>query len=171
MLMIKKIGLISLFLATSFLLSLKAWAVCPVCVVAVGFGVGLSRYLGVDDVLTGIWIGGMLLSLSLWTIDWFKKKKWRPKFRNIIVIAFYYLLTIIPLYYSGIIGHPFNKFLGIDKLIFGIVLGTIGLYAGNVWYQFLKKKNNGHAYFPFQKVVMPVSILIILNIIFYFLTK
>jgi len=58
-----------------------------------------------------------------------------------------------------------------DKLVFGIVLGTIGLWLGTVLYEYLKKKNNGHAHFPYEKVVIPVGFLVILNIIFYFVTK
>jgi len=38
-------------------------------------------------------------------------------------------------------------------------------------YNYLKRRNNGHAYFPFQKVVMPVGSLAILSMIFYFVTK
>ncbi|MEI7452226.1 MAG: hypothetical protein WCK37_03400 [Candidatus Falkowbacteria bacterium] len=167
----KKITIISLLLASSFLFAGKALAICPVCVVAVAAGVGLSRYLGVDDVLTGIWIGGLLLSISLWTIDWLVIKKWNFKFYKIVTILAYYLMVVVPMSYSEIIGHPFNKIWGMDKLIFGILLGTIALYLGNILYKFLKKKNNDRAHFPFEKVAIPVSFLVILNIIFYFVTK
>jgi len=30
------------------------FAQCPVCTVAIGVGVGLCRYLGIDDLITGI---------------------------------------------------------------------------------------------------------------------
>ena len=42
-------------------------AVCPVCTVAVGAGLEGMRLLGVDDVITGIWAGGLTLSLFFWT--------------------------------------------------------------------------------------------------------
>jgi hypothetical protein len=35
----------------------------------------------------------------------------------------------------------------------------------------LKQKNGGKAHFPFEKVVLPVAPLIILSVIFYFVTK
>lgn len=38
-------------------------AICPVCTVAVGTDVGLCRWLGIDDVLSGIWIGGLIISM------------------------------------------------------------------------------------------------------------
>ena len=40
-------------------------AICPLCVVAVGAGLGLSRWLGVDDVVSSIWIGALLVSMIL----------------------------------------------------------------------------------------------------------
>jgi len=63
-----------LFSPLSLLLALPAKAVCPVCVVAVGAGLGLSEYLGIDDSIAGLWVGGLLFALSLWTYDWIKKK-------------------------------------------------------------------------------------------------
>jgi hypothetical protein len=155
----------------SFLMASSAIAVCPICTVAVGAGVGLSRWLGIDDTITGLWIGGLTVSMLMWTIDWLDRKNIYFKERKTIVAVVYYLLIVAPLYWVDIIGHPFNKIWGIDKLFLGIVFGSIVFWSGAGWYFYLKAKNGGHAYFPFQKVVMPVSPLIILSFIFYFLTK
>jgi hypothetical protein len=76
-----------------------------------------------------------------------------------------------PLISKDLIGHPFNKIYGIDKLAFGAFFGTLAFAGFSFWYQSMKKKNGGHAHFAFQKVVMPFSALTILSIIFYFLTK
>ena len=54
----------------------NAQAVCPICVVAIGAGLGLSRWLGVDDLVSSVWIGAFLLTLVIWTIHWLKKKNW-----------------------------------------------------------------------------------------------
>jgi len=62
--------------------ALPAKAVCPVCTVAVGAGLGFSRYLGIDDTISGIWIGGLMVSISFWTIDWMKTKKWNYRSRR-----------------------------------------------------------------------------------------
>jgi len=35
----------------NFLISTKVYAICPVCTVAVAGGVGLSRWLGIDDLM------------------------------------------------------------------------------------------------------------------------
>lgn len=170
----KKIPIYLLFVfAISFLFAQKALAVCPICTIAVGVGVGLSRWLGIDDVITGLWIGGLIVSMIVWTESWLDKKNIHFKGRAFVNALAYYALIIIPLYYSGIIGNPMNTlcFCGLDKLLFGIIAGSVAFWFGASWYFYLKEKNNGHAYFPFQKVVMPILPLIILSVIYYLLTK
>ena len=160
-------------IAVSLLFAKKVLAVCPICTVVVGAGVGLSRWLGIDDTISGLWIGGLTVSMITWTESWLEKKNIRFKGRIFANILGYYSLIIIPLYYSGIIGHPLNTLCacGLDKLLLGIIVGSIGFWFGASWYYYLKEKNQGRVYFPFQKVVFPISPLIILSIIFYFLTK
>ena len=71
----RKKGLKIVMLLLTFFMSLtsQAHAFCPVCTVAVGTGVTFSRYLGVDDVISGVWIGGLILSSALWLKDILKK--------------------------------------------------------------------------------------------------
>lgn len=146
-------------------------AVCPVCVVAVGTGVGLCRWLGIDDTISGLWIGGLLVSLILWTLNWMKNKNFSFKSSWILVSVAYYVLTIWPLFSFNIMGHPLNKVWGMDKILIGIISGTI-LFLVSVWLNnFLKKKNNGKVYFPYQKVAIPVAFLLITSLIFYIIIK
>lgn len=80
-------------------------------------------------------------------------------------------MVIWPLYAQGFIGDPFNRLFGLDKLALGIAAGSI-IFALAAWgYEIIKKKNNGHAHFPFEKVVLPVSALALLSLLFYFLSK
>ncbi len=161
-------------LAVTFIelsLTAKAGAVCPVCTVAVTTGVGLSRWLGVDDTITGLWIGGVIVSLIIWTASWMEAHNIRFKGRGLITAISYYLLVCLPLYFAGIIGDPHNTLWGADKLALGIVVGSLGFYAGAWSYEWLKKRNKGRAYFPFQKVIMPLIPLILLSPVFYFVTK
>jgi hypothetical protein len=157
----------------NLLMAKQALAVCPICTIAVGAGVGLSRWLGIDDSITGLWIGGLTVSMITWTISWFDKKNIQFKGRIFVTILSYYLLIVIPLYFMGIMGNPLNTICacGLDKLIIGIVTGSGAFWFGAEWYFHLKEKNGGHAYFPFQKVVMPISPLIIMSLLFYFLTR
>ena len=145
---------------------LMAQAVCPVCTIAVVSGVGLSRYLGIDDIITGLWIGGLIVSMTMWTIDWLQKKHIRFLGRNLIIILAYLALIIIPLYFSGFFSHTASCVCGINKLLLGIINGALGFWAGAEWYQELKIHHGNRAYFPFQKVVMPLLPLIILSLLF-----
>jgi hypothetical protein len=148
-----------------------AHAICPVCTVAVGAGIGLSRWLGIDDTITGLWVGGLMVLLITWTLEWFEKKNIRFKGREIITALGYYVLVIAPLYYMDILAHPLNTLWGVDKLALGIGIGSLVFFGGARWYEAMKKANGGHAYFSFQKVVMPVAPLLILSAAFYFITR
>lgn len=161
------------FLAVAFsLLGAKSVsAVCPVCTMAVGAGVGFSRWLGIDDVIAGLWIGALTVSMIMWTINWLDKKNIHFKGRKIMIIVGYYLLMIVPLYGMDIMGHPFNTFWGMDKILLGVIFGSILFFLSSFWYEELKRKNGGHSYFPFQKVAMPLASLAIASVIFYFLTR
>jgi hypothetical protein len=148
-------------------ISAFAQPVCPVCTVVVAGGVGLCRYLGIDDMISGVWVGALLALLVMWTLKWLDKKNIHFKFRRLLVIIFFYFFTIAPLYWMHIIGQVNNKFLGIDKLVFGTAGGTIVFLAAFIFEnKFLRNKNAGKAYFPFQKVVIPVAALLILSFIF-----
>lgn len=167
----KKYLKFSLFSLFSFLFTTKASAMCPVCTVGVVAGLGLSRWLGIDDTISGIWIGGLLMSSSAWTESWLRSKKWNFSGSPIVIAIAYYALVIIPLYIKEIIGHPFNTLWGIDKLMLGIIVGSVFFGFVAILYKYMKMKNGGKAHFPFEKVVLPISTLIILSTVFYFITK
>lgn len=153
------------------LLPLKAHAVCPVCTLAAGVGVGLSRWLGIDDSITGLWIGGLTVCLIILTVNYLDKKNivfWGYKFW---VSIFYYASLLLSFYYLDITGHPLNVLWGVDKLTLGIVFGTLLFIIGITTHNILKKRNNNSSYFPFQKVVLPLLPLAIFSIIFYYITK
>ena len=59
----------------------SAFAVCPVCVVAVGSGLFIAEKLGVDDLIAAIWIGGLVTALAIALADKFRLIKLpRPKY-------------------------------------------------------------------------------------------
>ena len=147
-----------------------SFAVCPICTVAVAGGVELSRWLGVDDIIIGLWIGGLAVSLILWTESWLDKKNIKFKGRIYIDFLFYYLLIFISLYWGNLLNTSYKIFV-FPKILIGIVLGSVSFWWGNEFYIYLKEKNGGRAYFPFQKVLMPIIPLFILSIIFYFLLR
>lgn len=167
----KKLPLISLLALAGALLAKPAAAVCPICTIAVASGVGLSRYLGIDDTITGLWVGGLTVSIVIWTINWLDKKKIHFYGRDLVTVLAYVAIIFIPLYFTGLFGNGASCVCGVNKLLLGIVTGATGFWAGVEWYEYLKDKNNGRAYFPFQKVVMPITPLVILSLVFYWLVS
>lgn len=147
-----------------------AMAVCPVCTVAVGAGLEGMRLLGVDDVITGIWAGALTLSIFLWTVGWLKKRGVKNAFLQIGLpfIVYYGLLAAV--YALPGVEFGATTLWGIDKFLLGIIVGTIAFYLGARWYVRIKRKNGGHAQFAFQKVVVPLSFLVVVTIVFWLIT-
>lgn len=147
------------------------FAVCPICTVTVGAGLALSQQLGIDDSVTSIWIGGLLASISIWTINWLKTKQKTFKYYEIVTWLAYYILTFFGLHLAGSLWMEGNSLLGIDKIILGSIIGTVVFVGASEAYQYLKKRNDGKAHFPFEKIAFPVVGLLISSLILYFITK
>ena len=147
----------------------SALAVCPVCTVTIGACVGLSRLLGVDDLISGTFIGGLTLSLGFWFFSWLQKKKINFPFRKAVAIIVSFMATVLPLYFKKFFGHPGNTFWGIDKLLLGIIAGSIAFLVAQLIETILRRRNQGKAYFPYQKVIIPLVILLLTSGIFYFI--
>jgi hypothetical protein len=127
----------------------------------------VSRWLGISDLISALWIGGLLASMSLWIINWMNKKKISFKWADEIIFASFYLMAIIPLWISGAIGSPLNTLFGADKIILGITAGTVVFIVTELSYENMKKKNNGRALFLFQKVVMPFAVLAVFSALMF----
>lgn len=143
------------------------YAVCPVCTVAVGAGLSISRLIGIDDTITGIWIGGLIISSGLWIADWLGKKNWKIPQKETISVSLFFLFVILPLYWAKIIGLPGNTLWGIDKILLGTVIGLIVFLIGVLIDKWLRKTNNNKVYIYYQKVIIPVLLLSIVSFIFY----
>ncbi len=141
---------------------------CPVCTVAVGAGLGLSRWLGVDDLISGLWIGGLLISLIGITFIWLNKKNLKNNLLRLLIIFLYYFLTIGPLYWTKIIGASCNYLWGLDRIVWGIIIGSVVFLVSYAFHLWLKKKNQNKVFFPFQKVIIPVVFLLITSFILFF---
>jgi hypothetical protein len=163
----KDIIILSLF---SLLVATQVMAVCPVCTIAVVGGVTLSEYLGIDDTIAGLWIGGLIISMSLWTIDWLNKKNIKFMLRKPLIFIGYGYMTYYSLELAGLLKNC-QKLWGYPKLGLGAIIGMIIFSLGVIADKIMRQKTEGKAKFPFQKVVMPVGALAIASIVFYFITK
>jgi len=161
---------IPILLATYYLLiTTKTYAVCPVCTVAVAAGVGMSRYLGIDDTISGLWIGALLMSSSLWMANWLSRKSWRIPAKTALSILIMYGITLTPLYFTEIIGHPNNRIWGMDKLFLGNFIGTTFFVISVLIDKWLRTKNEGKVFVPYQKVILPITLLLSGSLILSFL--
>lgn len=143
-------------------------AVCPLCTVAVAGGLEISRMLGVDDLITAIWIGGLTVSLAFWLADYLAKKNWfLPFWREAVSLIVFYLLVIPYLFWSKAIGKIGNTFWGVDKIILGVIIGSLVFFLGVFVDHFLRKINGGKIIFYYQKVIIPVFFLALVSLIFY----
>lgn len=162
---------IAILLLAPFLFASPTYAICPLCTAAVGAGVGFSRYLGIDDTIIGVWVGGLLVSSCMWLFEWLKSKrrirKKKQKWFAIGVFLLMYAFVLIPLRLKGIIGHPLNTLWGVDKMLFGIFLGSFAFFFAGRLHFYLKKQNKGKSYIPYQKVVMPVGAMWLATIFLY----
>jgi len=144
---------------------------CQICTVAIIGGLGLSRWLKVDDTVSGVWIGALLVTIIYYSVRFLENRKIRFLGRDFLTALVYYAAAILPLYYYDIIGHPANRVWLIDKFLVGIVAGSVIFTLSVILYSWMKKKNGGHAHFPMEKVIIPIVALIIVSGIFYLLTK
>ena len=136
---------------------------CQICTLAVGAGLGLSRWLGVDDLVSGVWVGGLILSSSLWFYSWLSKKypKLHTTFYMLLTTTSMYILSLVPLAWTGIL---------INKLVVGIVIGSLAFLLG-VGTDKKVRKIKGRQLFNYQKVVFPIALLLISSLTLWIITK
>src|SRR5574344_1220287 len=100
-----------------------AEAFCPVCGVAVVGGLEISRLLGIDDAVTGLWIGAIRVILIEWTNEYLKKKRWQVPGGRLTVVVIFYAFVLGALYYDALITNVVGA-IGAwtkDKLFISIV--------------------------------------------------
>ena len=145
----------------------KTFAVCPICTVAIGTGVGFTRYIGIDDTITGLWIGGFIVSSGLWLASFLKNKKLKIPYIEAFSVTLMAAFTIITLYLAKFIGVTHNKIFGVEKIIFGTITGMIVFLFSTKADAYLRQKNNGKVIIYYQKVIIPVLFLTLTSFLFY----
>ena len=161
---------------------------CPLCTTGAAVGVGFARAYGVDDSIVGVLLGGLIASSALWFNNWLKKKGKKFLLSETIFIIASFLLIAVPFYTAGLITDiPMVKSMpthhgmtglgvlglaqfGVDKLLFGMILGTLGIW-GTFALSDRIKKINGKVLFPFQGMVFMIIALAILSAACWMATK
>ena len=158
---------------------------CPLCTAGAIAGFGVARAYGVDDSISGLLLGAFVASTGLWISNWLKRRKRKIDFpmQAFILILLSFLSLVIPLYLKGvIIDFEMVKSMpnvhsmlgmgiyGIDKVLFGIIFGTL-LISGVFSFSDYLKEKNGKRLFAFQGFVFMMITLAIFSLIFWLITK
>lgn len=157
-----------LFLSIIILGSVKSvWAnpACMVCTVAIGASLEIARTLGISDEIVGLWAGAMFALLGYWLILWFDKKNWHFAGRDMFLMLL--SLSSIGFIYMGDLSY-LPKVIGIfyiDSFLFAAIIGALIYIYSEKFYQFIKERNNNHAHFPFEKVILPVVFLLLASVV------
>ena len=134
---------------------------CPLCVAGAGAGLTLSRILGIDDSITGIWLGAFIGALAFWTQRALgqRNKLFFRKWVGALIYILFLVITIWSFYRFNLVVRHGDIF-GIDKLTFGILLGSSVFYLMDFVNVYLKRIN-GKSLFPYQSIVFSlISVLL-----------
>lgn len=146
-----------------------ALAHCPLCVAGAAAGITLSRYIGVDDSITGLWMAAFLGAISFWSYSALVRKIKKPDW--IILKPALYLAVFASTLWSF---YRFNlvvtmeKMYGLDKLTFGIIAGGVAFYLTD-FVNDLIIKIHGKSLFPYQRIVFSLGVILALSVIDYIL--
>lgn len=147
---------------------------CPLCTAGAVVAAGGAAWLGVSNIVIGIFIGAFAVSIGWW-ISRLIKKKYIP-FQRTSIIILSFLTTIIPLlplmkspypFYISLIGD-YGSLLNRTYLINLFLLGS--LIGGFIvcLTPYLSKKISAlrnKKIFPYQGIILTFILLIIISII------
>ena len=178
--------MITLFLIPLFLAPLVS-AHCPLCTAGAAVGVGFARAYGVDDSIVGLFLGALVISTALWFNKWLKKRVNFP-FQEFLIVIISFLLITVPFYYKGLIidfemvkSMPESHGIiglgvfglaefGVDKLLFGMILGSLVIWGVFRFSDHITKKR-GKRLFDYQGLIFMLVALVILSGVLYLITK
>src|SRR3989344_8977406 len=121
---------------------------CRLCVAGAGVGLTLSRILGIDDSITGIWMGAFIGATAFWFQKSLgqRKKLFFKKWLGALIYILFLGSTIWSFYRFNLVVRHGDIF-GYDKLTFGMVLGGAVFYLMDFVNAFIKKRV-GKSLFP-----------------------
>jgi len=135
----------------------------PLCPITLAGGLWLSRFLGIDDLTLGLWIGALIISVSVQINKYLIKKGKNFPLSLWVILIILTILSFLPIYPKL---DKNNLFCGLPWVISGSIFGMIVLALSdwlNNW--FLKKYHQDKVYFPYQRVVIPIIFLILASVL------
>ena len=160
------ITLVSLFILHYSLFVRVSLAHCPLCVAGAGAGLSLSRVLGIDDSISGVWMAAFLGAMSFW-INNSLKKKYIP-FQEFVIYVGIFATTLLSFYRFGLINEHNGLIGNLPKLTFGMLVGGVVFYAVDK-VNILIKKRKGKVLFPYQPIAFSLGSMLLLSMGIYIL--
>ena len=166
----KMLGLFLIPLLSLIVILPGVMAMCPLCTAGTIIGVGVTRSLGWDDSIVGLFVGAMIVSTALWLNNIVKKSNIGGnaflRIGSITVATF--VLTVLSFYYTGIFG-PANTYriFGMEKIIFGSISGAVVSFATFFASNEIKRRNGERVLFHYQSMVLTFGALILNALLFW----
>lgn len=139
---------------------------CPLCVAGAGVGLSLSRLLGIDDSITGVWLAALLGATSFWSESLIKNRELRTKLRPLIFIGIF-AATIWSFYKFNLVIRMSQLF-GLDKLTFGMIVGGVAFYLIDALDDYIIRRK-GKVFFPYQRIIVTLGGMLVLSLGVYIL--
>lgn len=139
---------------------------CPLCVAGAGIGLTLTRWVGVDDSISGIWLAAFLGAMAFWSEALIKDRELKLKLRPLIYIGIF-AATIWSFYKFNLILRMVQIF-GFDKLTFGMIVGGAVFYLVDLADDLIIKKS-GKVFFPYQRIIVSLGSIVLVSLAMYVL--
>lgn len=136
----------------------------PVCAIGIASGLGISRLIGIDDLTLGLWIGALILSLSIQFNIFLSKKGKSFPFSFWVIFGGTWLLSFLPIL-KIITSDPSCNIFGFPRVICGSILGVLTLFLVDKANNIIINKHDKKVYFYYQRVIVPIIGLLIISII------
>lgn len=136
----------------------------PICAIGIASGLGIFRWLGIDDITLGLWMGALILSVSIQLNIFLSKKGKSFPFSFWVIFIGTYFLSFLPILKTITSDPPCNVF-GFPRIICGSILGTLTLFLIDKVNNLIINKHNKKVYFYYQRVIIPIIGLIIVSMI------
>lgn len=152
----------------------SALAHCPLCVVGAGTGLGVSRFLGIDDSITGVWLAAVIGALALWTDIWVRGKNLKflaglsSSLTRPLIYLLFFVISLWSFYQFGLIDEHLGMIFGVPKLTFGLLTGAAVFYLVDEVDNWLIARR-GKVFFPYQRIIVSLGAMLVLSLGIYIL--
>lgn len=142
----------------------------PLCPIGLIGGMALARFLGVSDLVLGLWIGALIVSVSVVTVKWLKKygKDFPGSFWTVFILTV--VITAVSVRKELVWTGP-ALVLGLPPVVAGILAGAVLILLIDAANKKLIAKNGDKVYFPYQKLAVPILGVLVVSLIVHFFLK